>query len=498
MKRKILILPDEKVIFAEDGENLLGILASVGVSLPAACGGRGTCGKCRVRLISGRVAGTEADACGEILACHASVCEDLVLSIPQSAGSGLDRFLSQPLTGGAAGLCAVLDVGTTTLALCLLDRATGEILQRRTALNPQGVLGADVLSRIGAWGAGKGLLLQRLLLDRVCKMLDEVSGGRAIDMLTVAANTTMLHLFLNVDPTTIGVYPFTPRFTDTQWVTGEALGLPVSRVCLLPSVSGYIGGDVTAGAVACGMDRTDETLLLVDVGTNGEIMLSHKGALYATSAAAGPAFEGACIECGMGGVAGAVDHVTLTNGELAVSTVGGTAPRGICGSGLIDLIALLLREGLLDESGAWADDAASPLCARLRGDRFYLGESVYLSQKDIRQYQLAKSAIVSGILVLLDSCGVRVDEVSRVMIAGGLGYYMNVESAAQTGLLPASLASRTESVGNTALAGARLCACDPDGVSRVERLARATRVVELGGSTAFSEAYMMNMLLGEV
>ncbi len=498
MKHKIVILPGEKVVLAEDGENLLQILAAHGYALAAACGGKGSCGKCRVRLVSGQVAGTTPDGHGEILACRASVCGDVTLALSQASGSGLDHFAEHPIKGAAEGLGAVLDIGTTTLALCLIDLSTGEVLEKCSALNPQGVLGADVLSRIEAWGKGKGALLQSLLLERVRGMLAQVCGaGREISCLTVAANTTMLHLFLGVDPTPIGVYPFTPQFTDTQWVDGLTLGLPVGRVCLLPSVSGYIGSDVTAGALACDMDRTDATRLFVDIGTNGEILLSHKGALYATSTAAGSAFEGACIECGMGGVSGAVDHVTVADGELILGTVGGTHPRGICGSGLIDLVACLLREGLIDESGAF-EGSDSPLASHMRGDRFYLCEDVYLSQKDIRQYQLAKSAIVSGILTLLDACGVRADEVERVLIAGGLGYYMNVEAAAQTGLLPRALCTRTESVGNTALAGARLCLVDAEGLPRTERLARATRVVELGGSAAFSEAYMMNMMLEEV
>ena len=498
MKRKILILPDEKVIFAEDGENLLQVLASVGVSLPAACGGKGTCGKCRVRLVSGSVLGTEADEKGEILACRASVCGELTVALLQSDVSSSTNASSRSAENGKKTLAAALDVGTTTLALCLVDPDTGKVLDTCSALNPQGVLGADVLSRIEAWGAGKGALLQRLLLDRVREMLSGMlKEGQTLSTLTVAANTTMLHLLLNVDPTSIGVYPFTPRFTDTQWVAGNELGLPVSRVCLLPSVSGYIGSDVVAGALACDVDGDGSTALLVDIGTNGEIMLSFKGELYATSTAAGPALEGACIECGMGGVAGAVDHVTVENGELMLSTVGGTEPRGICGSGLIDLIACLLREGLLCESGAF-EESDSPLASRMRDNRFYLCEDVYLSQQDVRQYQLAKSAIASGILTLTDACGVRADEISRVLIAGGLGYYMNIENAAQTGLLPRELCARAESVGNTALTGACQIASDPTRLARAERLARSTKVVELGGSAAFSEAYMMNMMLDEV
>jgi uncharacterized 2Fe-2S/4Fe-4S cluster protein (DUF4445 family) len=239
-------------------------------------------------------------------------------------------------------------------------------------------------------------------LEKTKELIQLLAKGAEIEELCVSANTTMLHLFLGVDPQTIGVYPFVPVFTNERIISGKVLNLPVKTVRLLPSASAYIGSDITAGVLACAMYGNDKTELFVDVGTNGEIVLSHKGKLYATSTAAGPALEGACIECGIGGVLGAIDKVFLEKDELYFTTIGGEKPKGICGSGLIDLLAILKNEKLIDENGTWDEETQSPLLNKLCDDKFYLTESIYLSQKDIRQFQLAKSAILSGIETLLE------------------------------------------------------------------------------------------------
>ena len=495
MKHAVTVLPADKTVFAEEGESLLDVLAQNGFFLPAACGGKGTCGKCRVRLIKGGVKGTEADADGWILSCRARVIEDLQIELPEHKkgaserlGTGDARSVNAKKTGVA------LDIGTTTLAAALVDCDTGEILSTASRLNPQGVCGADVLARIVAYGEGKGEIMQTLILDTVRDMIEELTPNTGAESLVIAANTTMLHLFLGEDPTSIGAYPFIPRFTDAREKSGAELGLNLPTVRLLPSVSAYIGADVTAGAIACGMDGSEQTLLLVDVGTNGEILLVHKGSLYATSAAAGPALEGACIECGMGGTEGAINHVDVLDGTLSFDTVGAKPAVGICGCGLIDLVALLVREGVIDESGAWSDDSSSPLMRYLHGDRFVLCEGVYLSQKDIRQLQLAKAAISAAIEALLTECGVAMNEIDEVFLAGGLGYYMNISNAAEIGLIPSSLASRSRAVGNTSLLGAVKCLSDPAANERIQALSRRVRVVELSFSKAFQDAYIENMM----
>lgn len=497
MKHKISILPSGKQIFADSGDNLLECLAANGFFLPAACGGNGTCGKCKVYLLDGKTDGTSPDEHGALLSCRAFVCEDIVISLPDAEGEGLCDFANVTETGNAQGLGMVLDIGTTTLAACLIDLATGKILKKHACLNPQGVCGADVLSRIQAYAEGKGKLLQDLILKKTSEILSALVEDESllpIDTLVIAANTTMLHLFLCTDPSTIGAYPFTPVFTDTQRVTGESLGIQAKEVRLLPSAGAYIGSDITAGILACGMHAKKSTELFVDIGTNGEIVLAHEGKLYAASTAAGPALEGACIECGMGGIAGAIDKVSLENGKLCFSTIGNAPARGICGSGLIDLFALLLNEGLIDETGAWDPDATSPLVHTLDDDRFYLTDDIYLSQQDIRQFQLAKAAIAAGIYTLLASCNINEESVQALHLAGGLGFYMNIENAAKTGLLPRKMIHCAKAVGNTALAGSHHCILSDDAQKHIEKLATDIEIVELSFSQVFQEQYMENMM----
>jgi len=495
MKHKILLLPSQKTIFAEHGAILLHALTEHGILLPAACGGRGSCGKCKVALVEGRVDGATPDERGEILSCHARVMEDITVGIlasitEEASASSIKTSASTERTADV-----LLDIGTTTLAWSAIDRTNGTECSCGTALNPQGACGADVLTRIKAWGEGKGELLQRLVLDTTRDALRRVreETGATLGRLIVVANPTMLHLFVGVDPSTIGVYPFTPVFKDTKHLSGAELSLPVQSVTLLPSAHAYIGSDVTAGVIATELHQTTNTELLVDVGTNGEIVLAHKGRLYATSCAAGPALEGASIECGMGGVSGAISHVSAEHGELVFETVNGAPPVGICGSGLIDLIALLVREGLIDESGAWDEDTDSFLSPRLLDDRFYVSDHVYLSQADIRQFQLAKSAIAAGIVTLLAEQSLRESDVERVHLAGGLGFYMSIPNAIATGLLPTFPEERIQAVGNSALEGARKYLSDADAPVEIERVAMQSENLELSFSPRFSAEYVERM-----
>lgn len=495
MNHKILLLPSQKTISVEHGANLLHTLTEHGILLPAACGGRGSCGKCKVSLVEGHVEGASPDAHGEILSCHARVVEDLTIGILSSITDEKSPVSVAPTVSSERTVDVLLDVGTTTLAWSAIDRTNGKECSHGTALNPQGACGADVLTRIKAWGEGKGELLQRLVLDATRDALQHVAEetGATLGRLIVAANPTMLHLFVGVDPSTIGVYPFTPVFKDTKHLSGEELSLPVQSVTLLPSAHAYIGSDVTAGVIATDLHRTTDTELLVDVGTNGEIVLTHKGRMFATSCAAGPALEGASIECGMGGVSGAISHVRAERGELIYETVDNAPPIGICGSGLIDLIALLVREGLIDESGAWDEETDSFLAPRLSDDRFYLCDNVYLSQADIRQFQLAKSAIAAGIVTLLAEQGLCEEDVHRVHLAGGLGFYMSIPNAIATGLLPEFPEERIQAVGNSALSGAKKYLLEEDAPQEIERVATQSENLELSFSSRFSQEYVERM-----
>lgn len=490
---KIHILPQNIICYAEKGENLLRVLSQHDPHFFAPCGGKGICGKCKIKLIDGEVDGTTKDADSFILSCLASVQSDLTIEKQTISGDGLADFTMPELKSNREGLGVILDIGTTTLASCLIDLKSGKILSKFSCLNPQGIYGADVLSRIQACQEGKLVDLQNLIIKETQSILTKLSPDARIEELIVGANTTMLHLFLGVDPTPIGVFPFTPVFLEEKIRKGEELGLSAKQVRLLPSAAAYIGSDVTAGVLACNMHLHKETELFVDIGTNGEVVLAHKGKLYATSTAAGPALEGACIECGIGGVLGAIDRVSSQDGKLLLHTIGNEKPIGICGSGLIDLIALLWREKLIDENGTWDEECSSTLVQYRKEDRFYLTEDIYLSQRDIRQFQLAKAAIAAGIKTLLSACGVSEETVKNTYLAGGLGYYMNLNHALETGLLPLGLKNSLQSVGNTCLSGTRLCLLSMAAQREIVQLAGKMEIVDLSCSPIFQDEYMNRM-----
>ncbi len=491
MKHTVTVLPENRILEAEHGILLYDLLLAHGYYIPAACGGRGVCGKCKVRRISAPSSHLPSGEQKSILSCQTRVTEDLTLEYTPQV---FFRTVAQNQEAIVSRQGAVLDLGTTTLALRLYDMDRGVLLGECSALNPQGACGADVLTRIDAYAAGKGGLLQESVLSKVREMLSTLVGEQPIEELTVVGNPTMLHLFLGIDPTSIGVYPFTPSFKDTQRIPGEKLGIKANKVVLLPFSHAYIGSDVTVGALFCNLQKSEKTKLLVDIGTNGELMLSHKQKLFSASCAAGPALEGASIECGTGGIEGAICHVSAENGDLRFETVGSAFPIGICGSGLIDLVALLVKEGMIDESGAWDTECQSFLSSRLLKDRFYLCDGIYLSQADIRQIQLAKSAISAGIKALLHEADVAIEEIQTVYIAGGLGFYMDLKNATEIGLLPCFPKARLCTVGNTALLGAAICLGNAPLVSELEALCKDIQNVELSFSEKFREAYIEDML----
>ncbi|WP_428559887.1 MAG: ASKHA domain-containing protein [Solidesulfovibrio sp. DCME] len=371
-----------------------------------------------------------------------------------------------------------VDIGTTTVVAALVDLRTGLELAAETAINPQKRWGFDVLTRLGyvMEHPGEGVaLLQRAVVDCVNGLIRKLAArtgvaAREIYALVVAANTTMLHLLLGVDPSPLGLAPYTPPFTAAKRLPAAAVGLaagPGAVLYCLPSVSAFVGADIVAGLQVAGLGEARDTALFIDIGTNGEIVLAHEGKLCACSCAAGPALEGMNISCGMGACAGAVEAVRLSGEGLELATIGGAPPAGVCGSGLLSAVTAFLRAGcilprgnLVKASGLAADDPRRPLLCERDGKpalRLGPGEAgLALTQKDVRQVQLAKGAILSGLLALLERHGLGVEAVDRVLIAGQFGRHLPVDSLTGCGILPARLGDRVSYLGNTAKSGATL------------------------------------------
>ena len=484
------------------GTLLSDVLPDFGL-FPLPCGGRGRCGKCRVTSSGELSPPTGAEkriltpdelARGIRLACQTRVLGPAAVSFDAGRDAKariltdgiLPPFDLDPLFGeGESG--AAVDVGTTTIALRLYDRA-GKLLRETTRLNPQSSFGSDVVSRMEAAAAGHAGELKRVILSAVDGMLASLSPA-APAAVAITGNSAMLHLLTGTDAASLTRAPFSAARLFGEVLTAKELGLsvpaPGTPVLLPPVIASFVGADTATAMLACGFadGENDETALLADIGTNGEIVLRRNGRLYACSTAAGPAFEGAGISMGMGGEAGAVDRVRLDpDGKLAARVIGGGDPVGICGSGLVDAVACLLEKGDLDETGFLEDDPAAIL------------PPVMLTQRDIRAVQLAKGAIHAGIRTLLRLSSTPIEEVKAFYVAGGFGSYLDVKNACRIGLLPAELAPVVRVAGNAALSGSAMLLLSRGLFAPCLSMARRTEHVELAANGVFSEEYMERML----
>jgi len=416
-----------------------------------------------------------------------------------------------------------IDIGTTTIAAYLLETNTGEILDTISGLNSQKVFGADIISRIeySMQGAGKLELLQNKIVTQIsdlCIFLTDRNNisRENIYSIILAGNTTMLHLFYGIDPAGIAVAPFIPGFLGGMNISSSVFkDFPFTCIIYsLPSISGYVGADIVAGILATRMHEREELSLLIDIGTNGEIVFGNKEKLYSCSTAAGPAFEGAHISCGLGGIAGAVDTAVLADDHIKCTTIGSEKAIGICGSGIIDTVAVLLKSGLIEFTGRIrdedeVDDSTAILLKKLKTDKdgpaFVIvkasetgtGEDVIFTQGDIREVQLAKAAISAGILSLLNQAGRSLSEIDHVFIAGGFGSYLSRESAAAIGLIPSELLDRTEYAGNTAGLGAITCSLSEESFKDCKKITELTEYVELSSDSFFNMKYMEEMVFPE-
>ena len=414
-----------------------------------------------------------------------------------------------------------VDIGTTTLACYLFDLNTGKKLCVDSLLNPQKIYGADVISRIKhTMDSAEGLeQLHSQIVNAIntgisvmCSQAD-INSDR-IYAVNLVGNTTMLHLLLKVDPKYIASAPFTPVFTSNMNIRAEDLGIainPSGLVCVLPSVSAYIGADTVGAVLSTGMSGQADISLLIDIGTNGEIVLGNTAFLYACSSAAGPAFEGANIRNGMGSISGAVSSVSLTQG-LSFTTIGDSRPAGICGTGIVDALAQLLEVGIVDETGrmdmAWEPQVPeqAALAERLtavdgmnafilcREEETGTGREIAVTQKDIRELQNAKAALAAGINVLVREAGISFDDIKTVYLAGGFGSYINIESALKIGLIPEALRGKIITVGNAAGQGAIETLLNSDSLKAAGEISRRIKYIELSACKDFIDYYVDCMM----
>jgi uncharacterized 2Fe-2S/4Fe-4S cluster protein (DUF4445 family) len=410
------------------------------------------------------------------------------------------------------------DLGTTTVVATLLDLSTGTPVAVASALNQQQPFGADVITRISATMMDPDTLarLTALAQQTLAELAAEVCAAGGIEPAEVyevalAGNATMTHIVLGIDPEPLGVAPFILATRLLPEVLAAELGLPAhprARAVIFPPFGAYVGGDITAGLLASGMDRDARTRLFIDIGTNCEIVLGNRDWLLATAAPAGPAFEGAAIRCGMRAADGAIEVVTMTPDGLELKVIGDTEPAGLCGSGLVDAVTGLVRLGLLDSSGRLVSEERAAELAPGLADRLtqlgaervfvlhWLGEpgnvsrSVYLSQRDVRELQFAKAAIATGWRILLEEAGLEPGDIQQVLLAGSFGSYLSPANAIRIGLVPDIPVLRVVSAGNVAGEGAKMALLSVRERAGGLALLEEVRYVELSDRTDFNDRFI--------
>lgn len=484
----------------QPGTTILDALRAAGVRLTAPCGGTHHCGKCRVQA-SGALSPVSAEEAAllagdtERLACFAHILGDSSVTLPPSAVWQVLTAFHRPLHVPAqsnSNWGIACDIGTTTVAAYLLRGGYAEPVASVGEYNAQACFGADVLSRIAYTMEHGPTQMQRTITGQLeslslwlCRQADIRPGE--VRSAVVTGNTTMLHLLCGLDAGPLALAPFTPASLFGMWTRlplGAFASLPVY---LPPCVSAYVGADVVCGALATQLEAMPGTVLFLDVGTNGEMILKTDTQLLACATAAGPAFEGAGISCGSGAVPGAISHVWLEDGRLRYETIADRPPESICGSGLIDAAAALIQVGLLNRKGR--------LRATLGGSCMIGQSGVCLTQKDIRELQLAKAAVRAGIQTLLDAAELLPEQLDQVVLAGGFGMALPVASAAAIGLLPGVCAGRVVAAGNTAGAGAAQLLLDEAQTAQAASLAGRIRYLELAGNPQFAKHFIKYLSL---
>lgn len=504
---------------AAPGTLLSDILIDNNIKMNLLCGGSGRCGKCAVKVLEGSLPVTDADkkffsdkelSDGMRLSCRALVNEDILIELTQADESSmvsLSAEVSRENKDTNASLGIAIDIGTTTLAFSLINKETGDIIDTYTSINSQRKYGADVITRIEA--AGKGLdkelksLIEEDLITGINTLLDKIPDSKKrLQMLCIAGNTTMLHLLMGYPAESLGVYPFTPHSISLEKrklneVLSNCGNVPDdienTETILIPGNSAYVGADIISGLYSCGFHENDKICALIDLGTNGEMAVGNKDKLYVTSTAAGPAFEGGNIKYGVGGIRGAISSVEINGDKTTIKTIGDSEDvTGICGTGVIEVTAELLKAELLDETGVLDDDYFDdgfPLAVKKDG------ETIVFTEKDIREIQLAKSAIRAGFETMLKRYGAGYDDIDKLYIAGGFGYFLNAEKAAAIGMIPEELLSKCVAAGNKSLSGAIKTITEGEkAFDTLTELAEKGEEIALSTDKDFNEFYMEYMM----
>ena len=619
---KVKFVPQNKEIKVNKDENLLEVARKAEIFIDAPCNGNGVCGKCKVKIVAGKVHTEKSRHLkeeewneGYILACCSKVVEDIVVEVPSNAGSAMHGMKIEDLSGereqkiferakkqisehgmefktyikkdyieldlptlddnisdferikrhlrndfgydqvfcrlpmlrkippilresdfkvtithiprgeGKTTIINMesgdttnrlygiaLDIGTTSVAACLVDLYGGKLVAKASSGNAQIKYGADVINRIMYSAKENGLeeLNDAVIKETINPLLRKMYKDSGIDKdevvsFVAAGNTTMSHLFLGVYPNYLRMEPYIPAFVKSPFIKASELGLEVNKetfIYLAPSVASYVGGDITAGVLSSGIWSSDENILFIDLGTNGEIVFGNKEFLMTCACSAGPAFEGGEISCGMRAASGAIEKVKINKEtyEPEISVIGNAKPLGICGSGIIDLICELMFAGIIDRRGKLIKNLNTQ---RIRFDEHGIGEyvivfkekyelekDVTITEVDIDNFIRAKSAIYSGLTILLTSLGMNFTMIDKIYIAGGIGNSLDIENSIKIGMIPDVERSKISYIGNSSLMGCYLTLMSEDGRHKLEDIANHMTYVELSVEPGYMDEFI--------
>lgn len=496
---KVIVNSEIKTLSVKKNEKLIDILNRNSIYIDAPCGGKCYCGKCKIHIKDLPYEDAELKLLSDNeqknnihLACAVIVKSDMTVRLLDERKANVQsEIIYRRNQKYSRGYGVAIDLGTTTIAAYLVNLENGVIVDRIADVNRQKSYGRDVISRMmycieNEDGTEK---LQNVIVNQIKSIIDEFSINHEISHTIIAGNTIMEHIMLGENPKGMAISPFMPTFLNGQKLD--------TNIFVMPCISSYIGGDIAASILACNIDTDNETTLLIDIGTNGEMVLKVNGVYYCCSVAAGPAFEGGHIKHGVGGVSGAINKVRLYDGIVDITTIDEKSAIGICGSGLVDVISQMIDNEIIDNTGKiihkiyqkpiWRKNISAD------GLSFKLSENIEITQDDIRQFQFAKSAIMSGIISLIFAANIDIQDISRVCIGGGLGTFMDIESAVNVGLIPLELKGKIEICGNTSASGAVSVLCDMTLLEKAEDIRKSVLIVELANMDMFEKSYIENM-----
>jgi uncharacterized 2Fe-2S/4Fe-4S cluster protein (DUF4445 family) len=495
-KHTIRLHPLGKELRVNNDTPLIDVLHEFGIEFP--CGGKGTCGKCKVRLLDGEIITSEVHqqkikqlslSADWRLACFSKCTSDITLEIEQFnhlilADESEFDFTPQ------SGFGIAVDLGTTTVVAQLVDLSSAKVLAVETMLNPQVRFGADLISRIQASLDGHASEMTHMIRSSIGTMIELMLKKHPVELqkVVLVGNTVMQLIFSNCDVSPLSAYPFHTDNLGLKTFDPEELDWKFQvkgKVQFYPSIGSFVGSDILAGIAATGLHRKENYSALIDLGTNGEIVIGNKHQIVCASTAAGPAFEGANISMGMRAVTGAISSLNRIDGKMEVRVIGNTAPKGICGSALIDAIAILRR---LDVIGMFGEINSGE-------QQIHLSGKVSLTRKDINEFQLAKAAIAAGLTILAKKLSIPITDIEILYIAGGFGSYINIGNVVATGMIELQ-EEKIHKMGNTALIGAKMFLFSDTGIT--DEILSKTRHVNLEGDPNFQDIYIDKMLFLEV